>query len=89
MTKTIARCLPLVLALAAGSALAQGQYECTKYPKAQWRPAAELQNLLTRQGWTITRLEAGTCYEVSGRDAQGKQVTAYFDPKTLERVGDK
>ncbi|WP_326540907.1 PepSY domain-containing protein [Pseudorhodoferax sp.] len=86
MIQTIARCLPLVLALAAGSALAQGQYECTKYPKAEWRSATELQNLLVRQGWTVASVESSACYVVTGKDAKGKQVTAYFDPKTLERV---
>lgn len=86
------RALPLALALAlvAGNALAHGNVTCTKYPKAEWRPHTELQDKLVKDGWTVRRMEkTDTCYEVYGKDPQGKRVEAFFDPKTFERVEEK
>ncbi len=76
-----------VLALAAGSAWAHGGVTCPAHPKAEWRPHTELHEKLVKEGWTIRRMErSATCYEVYGKDPQGKRVEAFFDPKTLERV---
>lgn len=76
-----------VLALAAGGAWAHGGVTCPAHPKAEWRPHTELHEKLVKEGWTIRRMErSATCYEVYGKDPQGKRVEAFFDPKTLERV---
>lgn len=84
---SLSRLAPLVLALAAGSAFAHGDVRCPKSPKAEWRPHTELQEKLVKQGWAVRRMEkTDTCYEVYGKDPQGKRVEAFFDPKTLERV---
>lgn len=94
MKSCITRALPLALAiplaLMAGNALAHGNVQCPKYPKAEWRPHTELQEKLVKDGWTVRRMEkTDTCYEVYGKDPQGKRVEAFFDPKTFERVEEK
>lgn len=87
---SLLRYSPLVLALLAGNALAHGNVNCPKSPKAEWKPHTELQEKLTKEGWTVRRMEkTDTCYEVYGKDPQGKRVEAFFDPKTLDRVEEK
>ena len=84
--------LPLLAALlmASGTALAHGDVKCQKYPKEEWKAHTELQRKLEENGWQIRRMEkTDTCYEVYGKDPQGKRVEAFFDPKTFERVEPK
>lgn len=79
-----------LLALAATGAHAHGNVVCPTYPKSEWRPHTELNDKLVKEGWTVRRMElTPTCYEVYGKDPQGKRVEAFFDPKTLERVEEK
>ena len=87
--------IPIRLALVAsacalaGGAFAHGNVQCNSYPKAEWRPHTELHQKLTAEGWQVRRMETTpTCYEVYAKDAQGKRVEAFFDPKTFERVED-
>ena len=81
---------PLLMALAAGSAQAHGDIKCPAHPKAEWKPHAELQQKLKKEGWVIRRVEkTATCYEVYAKDPQGKRIEAFFDPVTFERVEEK
>ena len=92
MNSKLLKLTPLCLALtfSAGSVWAHGDVTCEKYPKAEWKPHTELQQKLVKEGWTIRRMETTpTCYEVYGKDPQGKRVEAFFDPKTLARVEEK
>lgn len=90
MTHLTTRIAAAVLCLAAGGAWAHGEVTCPKYPKAEWKPHTELHEKLVKDGWTVRRMElTPTCYEVYGKDPQGKRVEAFFDPKTLERVEEK
>lgn len=71
----------------ASAAMAHGNVSCNKYPKSEWKPRAELQEKLTKEGWAVRRMESTpTCYEVYAKDPQGKRIEAFFDPKTFERV---
>jgi len=79
-----------LFALAASGAWAHGDVQCPAREKAEWRPHTELHEKLVKDGWTVRRMEkTSTCYEVYGKDPQGKRVEAFFDPKTLERVEEK
>lgn len=79
-----------VLLCAAGAVFAHGNVQCPASPKAEWKPHTELQAKLVKEGWTVRRMEVTpTCYEVYGKDPQGKRIEAFFDPKTLERVEEK
>lgn len=89
MTSWIPHIAALALAVSASSAFAHGKVTCPEHPPAEWRPYTELEQKLVKEGWTVRRMEkTETCYEVYGKDPQGKRVEAFFDPKTLERVQD-
>lgn len=90
MKFNLAKLAPLALILATSGAWSHGNVTCPAYPKSEWKPHTELQQKLTKEGWTVRRMElTPTCYEVYGKDPQGKRVEAFFDPKTLERVEEK
>ena len=88
MTSTLTRiALPLLLALAAGTASAHGDVKCTTRPKSEWKSHEELAEKLKKEGWVIRRMEAtNSCYEVYAKDPKGKRVEAFFDPVTFARV---
>jgi len=87
MKKVLIRLAPLVFALAANAAWADGGGKCPVIPKEEWRPHTELVKKLEESGWKVRRVEkTPTCYEVYGMDPQGKRVEAFFNPKTFERV---
>ncbi len=89
MTSWIPHIAALAFAVSASSAFAHGKVTCPEHPPAEWRPHTELEQKLVKEGWTVRRMEkTETCYEVYGKDPQGKRVEAFFDPKTLERVQD-
>ena len=88
MTSILTRiALPLLLALAAGTASAHGDVKCTTKPKSEWKSHEELAEKLKKEGWVIRRMEAtSSCYEVYAKDPKGKRVEAFFDPVTFARV---
>ena len=88
MTSILTRiALPLLLALAAGTASAHGDVKCTTKPKSEWKSHEELAEKLKKEGWVIRRMEAtNSCYEVYAKDPKGKRVEAFFDPVTFARV---
>ena len=88
MTSTLTRiALPLLLALAAGTAAAHGDVKCTTKPKSEWKSHEELAEKLKKEGWVIRRMEvSSSCYEVYAKDPKGKRVEAFFDPVTFARV---
>ena len=88
MTSTLTRiALPLLLALAAGTASAHGDVKCTTKPKSEWKSHEELAEKLKKEGWVIRRMEvSSSCYEVYAKDPKGKRVEAFFDPVTFARV---
>lgn len=57
-------------------------------PRAEWQPREALAGKLKDMGWDVRSLKTEDgCYEVYAVDAKGEKVEAYFNPKTLERVG--
>jgi hypothetical protein len=61
--------------------------KCDPIAKEQWRPQAELERLLTDQGWKISRAKiTNGCYEVYGRDARNAKKETFFNPKTFKVV---
>jgi hypothetical protein len=75
-----------MLGFAAG-AFAQHAEKCDPIPKEEWRPQAELERVLTNQGWKISRVKiTNGCYEVYGRDAKNNKMETFFHPKTFEVV---
>jgi hypothetical protein len=60
---------------------------CKAYPKAEWMSEADAKGKIAAQGFTVTTFKVdGNCYEIYGRNKDGKKVEIYFDAKTLEVV---
>jgi hypothetical protein len=54
---------------------------------SEWQPPEALQQKLSEDGWDVKRIKTEDgCYEAYAIDEQGRQVEAYFDPKTFDVV---
>ena len=74
----------LVVGLAA--APAQAGDDCD-VPLNQWQSRDAVLRRAAEQGWQVQRLKIDDgCYEIRGRDAQGREFRAKLDPKTLAPV---
>lgn len=72
---------PLFIAAALLSAAAVAGPECTKAPQGEWMPEAKMKQQILDQGYTIKVFKiSGSCYEIYGKDKDGKNVEIYFDP---------
>ncbi|MFP7674636.1 PepSY domain-containing protein [Marivita sp. S0852] len=70
---------------AAGVALADDD-DC-RVPMADWQPREAVQQMAEAQGWTVRRIETDDgCYEIKGRDANGREIEVEVDPATLAVV---
>ena len=80
--------LATVLCLAAGvSGTALAKASCKAHPKSDWMAEADAKARIEAQGYTINKFKVdGNCYEIYGRNREGKKVEIYFDAKTLEPV---
>ena len=58
--------------------------DCPAYPKEEWANEDTLKEALDAEGYTIKKFKIdGNCYEIYGRNKEGKKVEIYFDMKTL------
>ena len=81
-----AACGPLLLSLGllAGPALADDDCDA---PVRQWQPREAVMQMAAQKGWQVQRLKIDDgCYELRGRDAQGRGFKAKIDPRTLAIV---
>ncbi|MCA0327001.1 MAG: PepSY domain-containing protein [Proteobacteria bacterium] len=77
------------LALGATVAPALASDDCDA-PVGHWQPREAVLQHAARQGWQVQRLKIDDgCYEVRGRDAQGRAFKAKLDPETLRVVKTK
>lgn len=61
--------------------------DCKAYPKEEWASEETLKEALESEGYTIKKFKVdGNCYEIYGRNKEGKKVEIYFDMKTLAIV---
>lgn len=73
-----------VLLLALFSTQVFASADCAEHPKEQWTSEDTLKQALTDEGYTIKKFKVdGNCYEMYGRNKEGKKVEIYFDTKTL------
>ena len=76
--------LALSLSLAAWPTSASDDCEV---PVEQWQSREAVQQMAAAQGWEVQRLKIDDgCYEVHGKDAQGRAFKAKIDPQTLKVV---
>ncbi|MEP7303658.1 MAG: PepSY domain-containing protein [Caldimonas sp.] len=79
--------LALLGALAACSTAAFAKADCKAYPKAEWMKEADAKARIEAQGYTISKFKVdGNCYEIYGKNKEGKKVEIYYDAKTLDPV---
>ena len=72
---------PLFLAALLLSASAVAAPECTTAPQDQWMSQEKMKQQILDQGYTIKVFKiSGNCYEIYGKDKDGKNVEIYFDP---------
>jgi hypothetical protein len=61
--------------------------DCPAYPKEEWASENTLKEALEAEGYTIKKFKIdGNCYEMYGRNKEGKKVEIYFDMKSLAIV---
>jgi hypothetical protein len=54
---------------------------------ALWQPRAAVVRLAAEKGWELRRIKIDDgCYEVIGRDADGRSIEVTLDPATLAVV---
>lgn len=80
--------LPMLAVLAtlsfSGTALADD--DCI-VPMAQWQPREAVQRMAEAQGWAVKRIKIDDgCYEIDGRDAEGREIEVKVDPGSLTIV---
>jgi hypothetical protein len=76
--------LVLTLALIASPALAGD--DCA-VPMTDWQPREAVVKLAAERGWDLRRIRIDDgCYEVIGRDAEGRGIEGKLDPATLAVV---
>ena len=69
------------------SAAAFAKADCKAYPKAEWMSEADAKAKILAEGYTINKFHvSGNCYEIYGKNKEGKKVEIYYDAKTLEPV---
>jgi hypothetical protein len=92
LRKVLFRALGGAAWLAVGMASAQivdhDKVRCDPVPKGEMKPQMELQRKLTSEGWKVRQVKNfNGCYEVYGFDEKGRRTEAFFNPKTLEKIG--
>jgi hypothetical protein len=80
----------MALALAAvGPAAADGFKDCTKAPKASWKPASDAEAAAKAAGYEVRRSKIeGSCYEVYGVK-DGKLFELFYSPTDLKLTATK
>jgi len=70
-------------------ALADGFKNCTKAPKASWKPASDAEAAAKALGYEVRRSKIeGSCYEVYGVKG-GKLFELFYSPEDLKLVHTK
>lgn len=76
-----------IFALASFSAFA-AEPECTTEPKEKWQDQKAFEKNLVDQGYKIKKFKVTkkNCYEIYGKNKDGKKVEIYFNPVTGDKV---
>ncbi len=77
--------LAFLAAWPAGAASA-GEEGCF-VPMSDWQPREAVAKLAESKGWRVRRIKIDDgCYEIAGRDAQGRAVEVTVHPATLQVI---
>lgn len=70
-----------VAIVALAPALALASPSCTKEPQSKWMPEAAMKAKIDALGYKVKTFEiTGNCYEIYGKDKDGKRAEVYFNP---------
>lgn len=84
MKKTLIA-LSVVAILPAGLAFAEDD-DCFA-PRDQWQPREAAMQAAEKKGWSVRKFKIDDgCYEIEGRDSEGRKIEAKLDPATLQVV---
>jgi hypothetical protein len=74
--------------LIAFSASAAAEPKCISSPDDKWLTEAEMKAKAVAMGYAINvfKKTTGNCYEIYGKNAEGKRIEIYFNPVTGEPV---
>lgn len=76
--------LALSIALLSVPALADDDCDA---PVERWQSRDAVRQMAAQRGWQVQRLKIDDgCYELRGRDAEGREFKAKLDPETLQVV---
>jgi hypothetical protein len=80
-------CAALVGVAATFSTAALAKADCPAYPKSEWMKPEDAKAKIEAEGYTISKFKVdGNCYEIYGKNKEGKKVEIYYDAKTLAPV---
>ncbi|MBX5186241.1 PepSY domain-containing protein [Rhizobium sp. NZLR3b] len=70
-----------VAIVASVPALALASPSCTKEPKSKWMSENAMKAKIDTLGYKVKTFEVtGNCYEIYGKDKEGKRAEVYFNP---------
>ena len=70
-----------VAVVASVPALALASPSCTKEPKSKWMSEDAMKAKIDTLGYKVKTFEVtGNCYEIYGKDKEGKRAEVYFNP---------
>ncbi|ACE90005.1 hypothetical conserved protein [Rhizobium etli CIAT 652] len=70
-----------VAIVALAPALAFASPSCTKEPKSKWMSEEAMKAKIGALGYKVKTFEiTGNCYEIYGKDKDGKRAEVYFNP---------
>lgn len=71
----------IILFLLLGANTAFAKKNCTDQPEQKWMSEKEFKAMVIKQGYTIRKFkQPGSCYEIYGRNKEGRKVEIYFNP---------
>lgn len=80
--------IALAMLVVAGQPVWAGR-DCDAPPEA-WQSSSAVRALAERNGWRVERLKIDDgCYEIKGRDAEGRRLKAKIDPASLKIISVK
>lgn len=66
---------------------AYAKKNCTNEPQDKWMKIEEFKELAKSKGFKIRKFkQPGSCYEIYGKDKDGKEVEVYFNPVNAKIV---
>ena len=84
--RTLVRHGLLTLCLALASLSAAADDDCDA-PSQRWQSREAVRQMAAQRGWQLQRIKIDDgCYEIDGKDADGRKIEVTVDPATLEVI---